>query len=108
LDVAVETWRLSRLFARVVTKLDAGEQGRYVSQLRYFQKKVDDHLEAVGYKLVSLEGQPFDAGLAASAVNIADFGPDEDLLIDQMVEPIVMGTAGLKRQGTVIVRKAHL
>src|SRR3954471_18723213 len=108
LDVAVETWRLSRLFARVVTKLDAGEQGRYANQLRYFQKKVEDHLDAVGYKLVSLEGQPYDSGLAASAVNIADFGADDELLIEQMVEPIVMSTEGLKRQGTVILRKAHL
>ena len=107
-EVAIETWRLSRLFARVVTKLDAGDQGRYTSQLRFFQKKVDEHLEAIGYKLVSLEGQPFDAGLAASAVNIADFDADEKLLVDQMVEPIVMSPEGLKRQGTVILRKAHV
>lgn len=108
IDVAVETWRLSRLFARVVTKLDAGDQGRYANQLRYFQRKVEEHLDAAGFKLVSVEGQPFDPGVAAAAVNIADFGPDEKLLVEQMVEPIVMGSEGLRRQGTVLVRKAHV
>lgn len=108
IEVAVETWRFSRLFARIVNKLDAGEQGRYANQLRYFQKKVEEQLESAGFKLVSVEGQPFDPGIAASAVNLGDFGPDETLLVEQMVEPIIMGADGLKRAGTVIVRKAHV
>lgn len=108
IEVAVETWRFSRLFARVVNKLDAGEQSRYANQLRYFQRKVEEHLEAAGFKLVSVEGQAFDPGIAASAVNLADFGPDEKLLVEQMVEPIIMGAEGLRRQGTVLLRKAHV
>jgi hypothetical protein len=107
IDIAVESWRFARLFARVLSKLDAGEAGRYANQLRYFQKKVDESLEAAGMQLVNVEGQPFDPGMAASALNIADFGPDDALLVDQMVEPIVMGPAGLKKQGTVMLRKAH-
>jgi hypothetical protein len=108
IEVAVETWRLSRLFTRVLGKLDAGEQARYASQLRYFQKKVDEQLEVAGLKLVSVEGQPFDSGIAAAAVNLADFGPEDTLLIEQMVEPIVMGAEGLKRSGTVLLRKAQV
>ena len=107
IDVAVESWRFSRLFARVVNKLDAGEGVRYVNQLRYFQKKVEESLDASGLKLVNVEGQPFDPGMAASALNIGDFGPDDKLLVDQMVEPIIMGPEGLKKQGTVMLRKAE-
>lgn len=107
IDIAVESWRFSRLFARVVNKLDAGEAGRYANQLRYFQKKVEENLDAAGLKLVNVEGQPFDPGMAASAVNSGDFGPDDVLLIDQMLEPIIMGPDGLKKQGTVMLRKAH-
>lgn len=107
IDIAYECWRFSRLFSRVVNKLDAGESGRYISQLRYFQKKVEESLDASGLKLVNVEGQPFDPGMAASALNIGDFGPDDQLLVDQMVEPIIMGTEGLKKQGTVILRKVH-
>ena len=108
IEVAVETWRLTRLFTRVLGKHDAGEQARYARQLRYFQKKVDEQLEVAGLKLVNVEGQPFDSGIAAAAVNLADFGPEDTLLIEQMVEPIVMGSEGLKRSGTVLLRKAQV
>jgi hypothetical protein len=108
IEVAVETWRFSRLFERVVNKLDAGEQVRYANQMRYFQRKLQEQFDAAGLKLVSLEGQVFDPGMAASALNISDFGPDEQLLVEQMVEPIIMGTDGLRRQGTIVLRKAHV
>lgn len=108
IDLAVESWRFSRLFAKVVSKLDAGESGRYVNQLRYFQKKVEESLESSGLKLVNVEGLPYDAGMAASALNIGDFGPDDVLLVDQVVEPIVMGPNGLRKEGTVMLRKAEV
>ena len=51
IDMAVESWRFARLFGRLVSKLDAGEGSRYVNQLRYFQKKLEDSLEASGMKM---------------------------------------------------------
>jgi hypothetical protein len=105
IDMAVESWRFARLFSRLVSKLDAGEGSRYVNQLRYFQKRLEDSLEASGLKIVNVEGQPFDPGMAASAINIGDFEPDDVLLVDQMVEPIIMGAEGLRKQGTVMLRK---
>jgi len=105
IDMAVESWRFARLFGRLVSKLDAGEGSRYVNQLRYFQKKLEDSLEASGMKIVNVEGHPFDPGMAASAINIGDFGPEDVLLVDQMVEPIIMGAEGLRKQGTVMLRK---
>lgn len=107
IEVAVESWKFSRIFARVINKLDAGESARYVNQLRYFQKKVEQNLDAAGLKLVNVEGHPFDPGMAASPLNIEDFGPEEVLLVDQMVEPIIMGPDGLKKQGTVMLRKVQ-
>jgi len=108
MDIAIESWRFSRVFARLVNKLDAGESGRYANQLRYFVKKVEENLHAVGLTLVNVEGQHFDPGMAASALNIGDFGPDDFLIVDQMVEPIIMGASGLKKQGTIMLRKAQL
>lgn len=107
IDIAVESWRFSRLFARLVGRLDAGESSRYVNQLRYFQKKLEESLESSGLRLVNVEGQPFDPGMAASALNIGDFGPDDVLLVEQMVEPIIMGPEGLRKQGTVMLGKVH-
>lgn len=107
IEISVESWRFMRLFSRLVNKLDAGEASRYVNQLRYFQKKVEESLESSGLKLVDVEGHPFDPGMAASALNIGDFEPDDHLLVEQMVEPIIMGPEGLKRQGTVMLRKVQ-
>lgn len=107
MDMTVEGWRFSRLFARLVGKLDAGEGSRYVNQLRYFQKKVEESLEASGLKIVNVEGHPFDPGMAASAINIGDFGPDDVLVVEQMLEPIIMGPDGLRKQGTVMLRKVQ-
>ena len=105
IEIAIESWRFSRLFARIVGKLDAGEANRYSNQLRYFQKKIEESLDAAGLKLVSVEGQPFDPGVAATVLNIGDFGPEDTLLIDQMVEPIIMGPKGLMKEGKVLLRK---
>lgn len=106
-DLSIESWRLCRLFTRVVEKMDAGESTRYANQIRYFLKSLDGHLESSGLKLISLEGQPYSAGMAVSAVNMEDFSPDDVLLVDRMVEPVVMGADGVRKQGTVTLRKAH-
>ncbi|WP_144641099.1 hypothetical protein [Bordetella genomosp. 13] len=107
IDIAVESWRFSRLFGKVVSKLDAGESGRYANQLRYFQKKVEESLESNSLKLVNMEGQPYDPGMPVAALNLGDFGPDDVLLVEQMVEPIIMGPNGLRKQGTVMLRKVE-
>ena len=107
IDMAVESWRFCRLFGKVVSKLDVGEAGRYTNQLRYFQRRVEEGLESNGLKLVNVEGQPYDAGMAASALNVGDFGPDDTLVVDQMLEPIIMGSGGLRKQGTVMLRKVE-
>lgn len=107
IDLAIDGWRFSRIFGKVVGKLDAGESGRYINQARYFQRKVEDALDANGLKLVNVEGHPYDAGMAASALNLGDFGPDDVLIVDQMVEPIIMGPTGLRKQGTVMLRKVE-
>ncbi len=45
--------------------------------------------------------------VAASALNVGDFGPEDVLVVDQMVEPIIMGPNGLRKQGTVMLRKVE-
>jgi hypothetical protein len=105
LNMATEAWRFSKVFHRAVAKLDAGEQGRFVSQYRYFIKKLEDGLSEAGYTLVNLEGQIFDPGMAATPLNIEDFAPDDKLFVEQMIEPVIMGSEGLIKMGTVILGK---
>ncbi len=106
IEMAVESWRLSRVFVRMLTKLDAGEKARYESQLRWYVKKLTESLDAAGLRLVNVENQPFDPGAAVSPLNLGDFAPGDSLVIDQMLEPIIMGETQLVRAGTVLLRKA--
>lgn len=108
INVAAESWRFSRIFSRLLSKLDAGETQRYTNQYRFYIKQLEENLEAAGLKLVNVEGLPFDPGMAATPINIEDFGPDETLLVDQMVEPIILSPEGVVRTGSVMLRKAQL
>ena len=105
IDLAVDSWKFSRLFARVISKLDAGEQSRYANQMRFFQKRVESAAEIAGARIVSVEGQPFEPGMAASPLNLEDFQDGDGLYVDQMLEPIVMGNDGVLRTGTMMLRK---
>jgi hypothetical protein len=108
IDMSVESWRFARLFTRLLNNLDAGEGKRYANQLRYFQKKIENNLENGDLKLINVEGQLFDPGMAASALNMDDFESDDELIIDKMVEPIIMDSNGIRKEGTVMLRKAQL
>lgn len=108
IDIAVESWRFAKLFYRLLSKMDAGEGARFINQYRYYLKRLEESLEQAGLRLVNVEGHPYDPGIAATALNIGDFGPDDHLLVDQMIEPILMGREGLVRTGTVMLRKAEL
>ena len=107
ISMAVESWRFARVFNRLLLKLDAGEQSRYKSQFRWFLKKVDEALEQADLRIVNVEGHTFDPGIAATAVNLEEFDAKDDLMVDQMLEPIVMGKEGLVRTGTVTLRKVE-
>ena len=108
ISMAVESWRFGRVFDRLLTKLDAGEQNRYKSQFRWFLKKVEEALDQANLRIVNVEGHPFDPGMAATPLNIEEFGTEDTLMVDQMLEPIIMGKEGLIRTGTVTLRKVEL
>ena len=105
LDVAVESWRFSRLFDRLLLKLDAGEQSRYRGQFRWFQRKLEESLADAGMRIVNVEGHAFDPGMAATPLNLEEFEPQDALVVDQMLEPIIMGSEGVVKTGTVTLRK---
>ena len=108
-NMAIESWRFARLFERLLTKLDAGEHKRYVGQLRWFIKKTEESLDQVGLYLVNVEGHPYDLGMAATPLNIEDFDPDDVLIVNQMLEPIIMEKKKgvLVKTGTVVLRKGE-
>lgn len=59
-------------------------------------------------RIVNVEGHPFDPGMAATPLNIEKFDAKDALMVDQMLEPIIMGKEGLVKAGTVTLRKVEL
>jgi hypothetical protein len=55
---------------------------------------------------VNIEGQIFDWN-GSICPQYWDFGPDDVLVVDHMIEPIIMGTNGLRKQGTVMLKKVQ-
>ena len=104
ISMAIESWRFARVFDRLLLKL---EQNRYKSQFRWFIKKVEEALEQADLKLVNVEGHPFDPGMAATPLNIEEFDANDALIVDQMIEPIIMGKEGLVKTGTVTLVKVE-
>lgn len=98
LDMAVDSWRFGRLFERALSALDAGEQKRYLAQFRWFQRRMEESLGEAGMRFVNIEGHPFDPGMAATALNIEEFDAGDALVVDQMIEPIVMGPEASSEQ----------
>ena len=107
LELALESWRFQRLFTRALTKMDVVDVGRFTSQHRFFIRKIESCLADAGMRLVSLDGQPFDTGTAATPLNGEDFGPHDILIVAETIEPTVMSDSGLVRMGSVMLKKAN-
>ncbi len=58
-------------------------------------------------RIVNVECHAFDPGMAATALNIEEFGSDDTLVVDQMLEPIIIGSDGVVRTGNVMLRKVE-
>ena len=104
-QMAVESCRLLSTVPQLFSQLDAGVQPRFEGYFRFFIKKIEEGLNRAGLTIVDLSGHPFDAGMAATALNQEDFAPDDDLVVDQMLEPIIMGKSGLVKRGVVMLRR---
>ena len=105
INLAIEAWRFAKVFERGITQLNAARAKRHTSQLQLFLKKTEESLEDVGLRIVNVEGQPYDPGMAATPLNIEDFEPDDHLVVNQMLEPIIMDGGSLAQTGTVTLRR---
>lgn len=90
------------MFAKAISKLDIDEQNKYSSQFQWFSKKVTKALDDAGIRVVTLDGQLYDPGMAVIPLNIEDFEADDILYIAQTMEPIIMQDNAVIKTGTVI------
>lgn len=104
-DLAVESWRFNRSLDPLLRQADEQHRRRFEGRLLWYRSQMADLLASTGIRLVNIEGQPWEEGTAAAPVNADEFGTDDVLVVDGMMEPIVMGPNGLLRMGTVTLRR---
>lgn len=105
-DIATEEWKFRGVFRRMLASIPYGEHAKYNSRYSWFSKKVEQAVQQVGLQVISVEGQPFDVGMAVTPLNLEDFEEAEDLYVEQMIEPILMKDNKVFRTGTVILGRA--
>jgi hypothetical protein len=105
IDLAIESWRFAKRASRWIRSMPAHEQPKIVSQLLYFNSRIEAALQQSGLNFVELEGTTYDTGIPAEVVNLGDFSSADTLVVDQVLEPAVVGANGFLRLGKVIVKR---
>lgn len=103
ISIASELFRFRGVFERAISKLEMDEQNKYLSQYKWFSKKVYKALEEANLRLLSVDGQLYDPGMAVTPLNIDDFEADDQLYILQTIEPIIMQSDSVIKTGTVLL-----
>lgn len=106
--IASEFFRFDRRFNKMIREVKAGEQRKYQSQYDWFSKQVLKALDASGLRIVNVDDQPYDPGMAVTPLNLEDFEADDVLYVEQTMEPIIMEGDTVIKTGIVILgRKAQ-
>ena len=103
ISIAGELFRFEGVFARILVRMPTDEQIKYSSQYSWFSKKVKKALDTAGLRVINLQGKEYDPGMAATPINLDDFGPDDRLYVEQMVEPIIMEQGNVVKTGTILL-----
>ena len=104
-SIASELFRFQRVFVKAIGKLEVDERTKYSSQYAWFSKKVLKALNDSGLRVISVDGQPYDPGMAVTPLNLEDFDTDDILYVEQTMEPIIMEGNTVIRTGTVLLRR---
>ena len=108
IDLATENWKTTQVFLKLLSQADIQDQARYAGKLNWFIKKTEDNLKAAGLRVVNLEGEKYDTGMAVTAINLEEYEDESNLVVEKMLEPVIMGSNGVERTGTVILKEGKL
>jgi hypothetical protein len=88
--LAVEYWKLLRVFERALDSVPEERRERFASQGRYAADRLDDLLRERKMSVQSFDGMDFEINLPASAVNGDEFPNRTDVVVARTIEPAVI------------------
>ena len=108
ISIVSEAWRFAATFERLIGQVSATDARRYHARLAYFRDRIQQELGAAGLHVADMApGVAYEPGMAATPINLDDFNDGDELVIDQVIEPTIMGAEGIRRMGTVTLRKVN-
>jgi hypothetical protein len=108
LTIAVEEYRMREVFAHILLKINPSDVPRFENRYRYFSNEIGKALTESGFRVVGADyfiGKIFDTGMAVKPLNIKSFSKHDELIIDQMIEPVIMNGDKVVNVGVVKLRR---
>lgn len=102
-SIASELFRFQQVFAKAISKLEVDERTKYSSQYAWFSKKVMKALDDSGLRVIGVDGQLYDPGMAVTPLNLEDFEANDILYVEHTMEPIIMEGDTVIKTGTVLL-----
>ena len=103
--IATESWRLQKTLDRILGKLEEKDRTRFSRQTRWYFQTVQQILRDAQLRIINLEGQVFNPGMAASPLNLEDFDKEDELVVEQMLEPVIMKGNHILKTGSILLKK---
>ena len=98
IDIAIATWRLEKWLKTVEVERKAGAE----SALRILKNYLEEH----NVEIIDMNGETFDSGLAVRVINNEYEGVSkENLVIQEMIKPVILENGAVRQFGQVIVGK---
>lgn len=101
-------------FIRASGDLDPNDEKsiiRWSSKFSFFERYWGEALEKAGVTSLNIVGQDYSAGLQVEAINLEDFDPKEELVIDEVLKPLLVykgksqETVKLLQIGRVVLKR---
>lgn len=103
--LAGDYWRLLRSYERLIAESAPENHNRLKSNYRNAERRLTTALDENNIKIISYEGKSYTPNLAVTVVNGDEFDDNEELIINQMMEPTVMLGERVLSMGKAILSK---
>ena len=104
--LAVEYWKLLRSFEKAVDFAPLDARTRLSAQARYAASRLEALLQDANMKIVSFDGAEFEVNLSAIAINGEDLSGQDNLVVEQTIEPAIVFDMTVLLMGKVLLKQS--
>ena len=107
-EFIVEEYRFLKSYVSLMGKLMKDKLPKYTSVYNFHINKFNEIMEKKNLRIVDLVGKLYDDGLSVNPLNLEDFDKNDNLIIEQVLEPLIVSVTDGKiiKSGTVMLTRA--